>query len=103
MSKVIVRTAAVRMVRKLVVAGVAAGTHTLRVIGTQATGFRLAGEKPTRVVQTVAGVKTETVLPVVTAFGKTFKTQTAAVAHGESKFNKTAKKMLLKQPAAAVA
>jgi len=58
--------------------GVLSGTHTLRVVGSQATGFRLGGQKN----------------DVVQLFGQTYSKQIDAVAYGENKFDKKAKKLV---------
>jgi hypothetical protein len=58
--------------------GINAGTHILRVVGSQKTGFRLGGEKNN----------------CVHCFGQTFKKQVEAVAYGERKFGKKAVKVV---------
>jgi|TARA_Y100000034_G_scaffold135146_1_gene205885 hypothetical protein len=65
--------------------GINAGTHVLRVTGSQKTGFRLGGEKN----------------GCVHLFGQTYKKQTEAVAYGEGKFGKTAKKVVQTKAVAA--
>ena len=101
MAKFILRTNAIRSIRKMIAAGVKAGTHTLRVVGSKAAGYRVAGEVNTRVIHNTDTGRTIKYVPVVTVFGPQFPTQAAAVAYGERTFNKTPKKLLTKQPAAA--
>lgn len=64
--------------RKAIRDGVRTGTHVLRVIGSQKTGFRLGGEKNS----------------VIRVFGQHFTKQSDAVAYGVDKFDKKAVKVV---------
>jgi len=70
--------------RKATRDGVRAGTHTLRVIGSQKTGFRLGGEKN----------------GIIRVFGQHFTKQTDAVAYGVKKFGIKAVKVVQSKPKA---
>jgi len=58
--------------------GVLSGTHMLRVVGSQTTGFRHGGEKNN----------------VIQAFGQIHKRQIDAIAYGVTKFDKKAVKLV---------
>jgi len=65
--------------------GINAGKYVLRVTGSQKTGFRLGGEYN----------------GCIHLFGQTYKKQVEAVAYGEGKFGKTAKKFVQSKSAKA--
>ena len=60
------------------------GTRTLRVIGSQKTGFRLGGEKN----------------GIIRVFGQYYQKQSDAVAYGEKKFGQKAVKVVQSKPKA---
>ena len=70
--------------RRSVRDGIRNGSHVLRVIGSQKTGFRLGGEKN----------------DIIRVFGQHFAKQSDAVAYGEKKFGQKAVKVVQSKPKA---
>lgn len=73
-----VQSQAVRRFRKQVAAGVRSGRYPLRVVGSQAAGFRLGAERGQSVV----------------LFGRSFNKQADAVAAGQDQYGQKARKLV---------